>query len=294
MICSNPPTGYELTLDQAKKEADWLIEKRCTGVILSGGEPTLYPHLPELIRYCKACGLFPRIITNGQKTCDEQYLSLLKESGLQHLHLSIYSCRPEVQAKLTGNAQAFANIEKSLTNIVRLGGMTVDVNIVINKYNAGHLLETVSWIVEHYGFVPHCVFNNLDPCMNRVAEHPDVVPRLNDFELELHRALQFLAAHGKTFRVERVPLCYLTDFEHVSTETRKIVLNEQRTIYFLDDRGEVEQEDWYYKKGDACRTCRLNKICAGLYALGQGYDEGELYPVFIDPAGIIEKIKGAS
>ena len=126
--------------------------------------------------------------------------------------------------------------------------------------------------------------------MTRASENPDVIPILNDFELELHTTLCVLGKHEKTFRVERVPLCYMTDFEYASTETRKIIKNETRTTYFLDQRGEFLQDKWYYKKGECCQACSLNHICAGLYAMGKGFDEDELYPVFIDPADIIKKV----
>lgn len=290
VICSNPPTGYKLEFDEAKKEVDALAAQKCPGVILTGGEPTLYSPLPELIKYCLKKRVPPRIITNGQKIADMEYLKLLKKAGLQHLHLSVYSCVDEIQSKITKNKNSFKNIKKALENLQELGGITTNVNIVINRYNADHLSKIVVWLNDRYDFINHFVFNNLDSYMNRVAENPDVIPRLNDFELELHTALCVLAKHKKTFRVERVPLCYLTDFEHISTETRKIVKNERRTIYFLDRRGEFLQDEWYSKKGKCCPACSLNHICAGLDALGQGFDEGELYPVFIDPANIIKRV----
>ncbi len=292
IICSNPPTGCRLEFDQAKKEVEALVKRKCDGVILTGGEPTLYPQLPDLIRYCLAQGVFPRIITNGQKIADMEYLKLLKDAGLRHLHLSVYSCRPEIQEKITKHKGSFDNLERSLNNLNVLGDITVNVNTVINAYNADHLSKTVRWLLEHYPFINHFVFNNLDPLMNRAAENPDVIPRLNDFELELHEALSLLQRNGKTFRVESVPLCYLTDFEDASTETRKIVKQENRTTYFLDQRGEFSQDHWYYKKGACCSICSLNTICAGLYAMGQGFEEKELYPVFIDPENIIKKIQG--
>lgn len=290
IICSNPPTGYRLELEQAKERVDALAARQCDDVFLTGGEPTLYSPLPELIRYCLKKGVFPRVITNGQRIADTGYLKLLKEAGLRHLHLSVYSCYDEIQSKITKNKNSLKNIKKAFENLREIGGITADVNIVINKYNADHLSKIVTWLIDKYNFINHFVFNNLDPYMNRASENPDVIPRLNDFELELHTTLCILKKHKKTFRVERVPLCYLTDFEHVSTETRKIVKNEKRIIYFLDQRGEFSQEKWYSKKGKCCQVCSLNKICAGLYAMGKDFDESELYPVFISPAEIVKKI----
>jgi MoaA/NifB/PqqE/SkfB family radical SAM enzyme len=98
IICSNPPTNYHLEFDRAKEKIDALAAKQCPGVIMTGGEPTLYSSLPQLIKYCLGKKVFPRIITNGQKIADIEYLKLLKESGLRHLHLSVYSCYDEIQS----------------------------------------------------------------------------------------------------------------------------------------------------------------------------------------------------
>jgi len=291
IICSNPENKKTLGLVEAKREIDSLKKQGYESVILTGGEPTLYEKLPELIRYAAKKGIFPRIVTNGQKTANMAYLESLKKSGLKHIHLSVYSGRNKVQTELSRNKKSLQNIKKTLDNLAKIEGITVDINTAINKFNADHLSETAAWIVDRYPLVNHFVFNNLDPFMNRVAENPEVVPTINDFELELHKTLELLAAAGKTFRVERVPLCYMADFEHVSTETRKIVKKEGRTVYFLDDRGKLDQKDWFYKKGDCCSLCSLKQICAGLYTRGGFYKESELHPVFIDPAEIVKKIK---
>ncbi len=41
-------------------------EKGCTGIVVSGGEPTLYPHLRELLSYAKGLGLQTVLSTHGR------------------------------------------------------------------------------------------------------------------------------------------------------------------------------------------------------------------------------------
>ncbi len=54
------------------------------------------------------------------------------------------------------------------------------------------------------------MWNNLDPSMGRAeVNQADFTPRLADFERSLHRALSFLEKTGRSYRVERVPLCYM-------------------------------------------------------------------------------------
>jgi MoaA/NifB/PqqE/SkfB family radical SAM enzyme len=216
----------------------------------------------------------------------------LKNAGLQKLHLSVYSYRKDVQAAISKKDDSLVNILKTLNNLKKLKSIAVDINIAISKLNADHLAKTVAWLVKEYPFVQHFVFNNLDPFMNRASENAQqVVPRLHDFELELHRALKILTEKQKTFRVERVPLCYLAGFEFACTETRKIIKQESRTVYYLDQKGKSTQNEWKSEKTQACGSCSLNDICAGLYGRGNYYASVELSPVFINKEAIIKKIK---
>src|SRR5262249_39983848 len=130
----------------------------------------------------------------------------------------------------------------------------------------------------------------LDPSMGRAETNRDTAHRLRDFEVSLNRAMLFLASSGRTFRVERVPLCFMVEFAHCSTETRKIVKGEERIVHFLDDKGTVRQTDFRHPKADACKACSLDAICGGLFELGEWYDLAELAPVFVPKERIVRRI----
>lgn len=290
-FCSNPETDYVLTLTQAKGLVDDFIARKYDGIILTGGEPTLYPELEEIIRYSISRGIHTRMITNGQKCADPAFTARLKAAGLSHVHVSVHTCKPELQAFLTEVPESLSNIEKALDNFVSLG-FTVDINITIQAYNCDHLDAIVMWLVERWPSIRHFVFNTLDPTSDRVAEHPDTIPKLHKIELSLHRALRFLLRSGRTFRVERLPLCYMVEFAWASTETRKIVKEEERIVHFLDPKGMVRQTSFNHGKAECCAVCTLEPICAGLFEMGRFYDPSELYPVFVPKEPIIRRILG--
>lgn len=289
LFCSNPDNERTISLVDARKQLDCLVENGYFGVILTGGEPTLHPDLPAIVNLARDSGLHVRMITNGQKTAEAGVLEKLVEAGLQHLHVSVHSARPDVQAYLTSNEDSWRNIERTLE---LLGGLelTCDVNTVMCAQNADHLDETVRAIVTRFPFVRHFVWNNIDPNMNRVAENPHTVAKLADIELSLARAVNFLEETGRTYRIERLPLCYMAEFAHASTETRKIVKHEERTVHFLDEKGHVRQTEFFHQKSETCSHCRLDPICAGLYDLDGAYDPAELYAVFLDPEEVISRI----
>jgi MoaA/NifB/PqqE/SkfB family radical SAM enzyme len=289
IFCSNPELDRETTLADAEVLVDDFVERGYDGIIITGGEPTLFGGLAELITYATEKGLGVRMITNGQKTSDMDYLRSLHDAGLRHVHQSVYTHDPKIQARLTGKADSHAQLAASLDNFGALG-MQVDVNITIQKYNADHLDKVVVWLLERWPFVHHVVFNNLDPTSDRVAENSDVVHKLSDMEPFLFRALSYLERNGRSYRVERVPLCYMTEFAHASTETRKIVKEEERIVHFLDEKGMVRQTEWEHGKADVCEDCSLNSICAGLFEMDNFYMGSELYRLFVAKEPIVRRI----
>jgi len=292
LFCSNPENGSVLDYKQAKFYIDDFVNKNYQGVIFTGGEPTLNPILSEVIKYAEQKGLEVRIITNGQKTADFEFLKNLIDNGLDLMHVSVQSFDPKIQDYLSQNQGSFKNIIKTLVNARRLN-LPVNINMVINSFNAKSLDKNIQFFLVKFPEINHFVFNNLDPEMNRVEQNKFVVPKLADFRASLKKAFEYLLKFGKSFRAERVPLCYMAEFGEFSTETRKIVKNEERSILFLDNRENPYriQKNFYYKKALACEQCSLKEICAGLYALDTYYDSKELEPQTMDKQIIINKIK---
>lgn len=292
LFCSNPENGLTISWEEARAMIDSFAAERAAGVILTGGEPTLFAELPRLVAYAVSKGLPPRLITNGQRAAKPSYLKSLRDAGLEHMHVSVHSHLPEVQARLTGNPESLKNISQTLRNAGKLG-IRVDINTVINKANAGHLSGLVRSLTAAHPFLRHFVWNNMDPLMTRDDRGADLIPRLCDFEVELHRAMTYLHSTGRTFRVERVPLCFMSDFPHRSTETRKLVKQEARSIYFLDEKGlRVQGKNaWTYGKPPRCADCAATSVCAGLYQMDVYYSGKELCPIFVDPQDVARRVR---
>lgn len=279
----------DITLDEARRQILEFVRLRYRGIVLTGGEPTLLESLPKIIEYAVQKRLDVRIITNGQRLSDVRLLNKLYRAGLRSIHFSVHTTRAELQVFLTGKEDSLKNLLLSIENAGRLEMMTM-INIVINKYNSDHLDEIVRTLTDRFPFIRHFIFNNIDPTMNRVAENPDTVARLIDFELSLHNALKYLSEHGYSFRVERIPLCYMAEFAEFSTETRKIIKGEERIVNFLDKKGQIVQGRFYHSKADVCKVCTYRSICAGLYEMDTYYSSKELYPLFLNPQTVIRRV----
>lgn len=58
-------------------------------VIFTGGEPTLRPDLPELIRYAEELGQVTGLLSNGDRLTDPQHMHDVLYSGLDHIMLTL-------------------------------------------------------------------------------------------------------------------------------------------------------------------------------------------------------------
>lgn len=106
-------------------------------VSFAGGEPTLCPWLPELVRTAKAHGLTTMLVTNGSRLGPELLGRLA--GHLDWVALSIDSERPETHAKLgrAVNGKALAREDYlRMADLLRGAGVRLKVNTVVTSLNA--------------------------------------------------------------------------------------------------------------------------------------------------------------
>ena len=220
-FCSNPSNGKNITYERGVKIIDDFVKRKYEGVIFTGGEPTLSPDLPRWIAYAKNVGMSARIISNGMMCSNYPYIERLAQAGLELVHFSVYSYNPKIHDFLTDTPGSWQKLMLAIQNALKLG-IRVQINMVINHYNENHLDLTVKFLVKQFPEIRHFIWNNLDPVMMQKTETAlSTLPSFEAFEIPLRRAMTHLESVGRTFRVERVPLCYMRWFEHFSTETRR-------------------------------------------------------------------------
>lgn len=293
-FCSNPSNWENISYERGIELLDDLKKRGYDGVIFTGGEPTLSPDLPKFIEYSKSIWLHARMISNGMMCSNEKFVKKLADSGLELVHFSVYSCYDKVHDFLTATPWSFTKLMKSITFALKYG-IRVQINTVINHYNETHLDKTAKFLVKYFPQIRHFVWNNLDPeMMRKTATAWSTLPNFDNFKPSLNEALRFLHNSWRTFRVEKMPLCYIRGFEWASTETRKIVKDEERIVHFLDFRETIHETQWGHEKLEKCKKCDLNSICSGVYEWKKYYNYVDVYPQKLDlqeKQKIIELIK---
>lgn len=273
-FCSNPSNGNNISYEKWIELIDDFIKREYSWIIFTWGEPTLSPDLSKWIAYSTSQNMDCRIISNGMMCSSYDYVKKLKDAGLSLVHFSLYSYIPEVHDFLTDTPGSYKKLLKSIQNAWKLWIRT-QLNCVINRYNENHLDKTVKFIVKNFPQISHFVWNNLDPLMMRKTEVAlSTLPHFDIASQSLTKAMKFLEENGRTFRVERLPLCFMRGYEWASTETRKIVKDEERIVHFLDSRETIRQtwDYWLHDKSEECLHCDLNSICSWVYEKEKYYN----------------------
>lgn len=127
-----PDARSVIALDQAKALLEALEVAGTEKLTFVGGEPTLHPHLAELVRHAADIGLVTCVVTNGArlpKLLDDT------QGALHWVGLSLDSGREDIQAQLGRGAgdhirQSFAHADE-----LHRRGLRVKLNTVVTALN---------------------------------------------------------------------------------------------------------------------------------------------------------------
>lgn len=279
-FCSNPSNWNNITYERWVELIDDFKERWYHWIIFTGGEPTLSKDLPKWIKYALSVGMSNRIISNGMLCSNYDYTKRLSDAGLELIHFSVFSLHAKVHDFLTDTPGSWDRLMKSITHALNLW-IRVQINTVMNHYNQWHLDKTVKFLTKHFPPIQHFVWNNLDPLMMRKTDTAmSTLPDFWAFSPSLREAMRYLESTGRTFRAEKVPLCFIEWYEWSSTETRKIVKEEERIVHFLDNREMIRQtaDNWEHTKLEWCKSCDWNDICTWIYEYDEYYNYIEVHP----------------
>jgi radical SAM protein with 4Fe4S-binding SPASM domain len=124
---------------------DKLAEIGVPHVIFTGGEPTLIPALPHLIRYADSLGLIAGMNTNGRRLAQPDFVQELVEAGLNHVQVTLESCYPRVHDEMVNAPGAFRETVQGIKSAIA-GGLHTITNTTVTMENQDHVLNTVSYL----------------------------------------------------------------------------------------------------------------------------------------------------
>jgi len=224
------------------------------GISLTGGEPTLHPELPRLIRKCRELGfLRTGMISNGFLLRPE-LIETLNKSGLQEMQISIDG----VHANET-TQKVLANLKKRLQALQDHARFEVTVSGVIGACPPEEAEEVVS-VAREMGFTPrvllvHDKSGRLRLSREEIKVFERVVKKLPRTWKEFSRYRQRLVRDGVSpFKCRAGSrYLYVDEFGKVNwcSQTRT-VWSKALMDYTLDDLREQ-----FYKHKSCNVTCTI-------------------------------------
>ncbi|UYN89656.1 MAG: radical SAM protein [Anaerolineales bacterium] len=123
---------------------DRLAELGVPHLILTGGEATLHPDLPQVIRYADQLGMVVGLNTNGRHIAHNEYMQQLAEAGLNHVQFTLDSNRPDVHNAMMG-AKAWHQTVQGIENAIA-SRVHVITNTTLMRANMGHVEEIIEFL----------------------------------------------------------------------------------------------------------------------------------------------------
>lgn len=121
-FCYAKKTGYIendiIKYEDIKKIVDFCNEAKIKFVVLTGGEPTLYPRIIEVIKYIKSRenNMLATIVTNGMQLAEFHFCKDLIDNGLDYIDISLKGKDNEECLKVVGR-DCFSQQLKAIHNL---------------------------------------------------------------------------------------------------------------------------------------------------------------------------------
>ncbi len=117
-----------------------------SGVVITGGEPTIYPDLPEFIKKVKNMGYLVKLDTNG--TNPQMVEKLIKERLIDYIAMDIKApLENEKYNKATGVKTNLNNIKKSI-ELIKNSGLDYEfrTTVVPTIHTKEDIIDIVQWV----------------------------------------------------------------------------------------------------------------------------------------------------
>ena len=110
-------TKDEMSIEMAKEFVDILHSLKVQTIIIIGGEPTLWPHLAELNRYCRKRNIKTSLVTNAARFGDDCYWERYLQNPCDLVGISIKGGTPQQLLKIA-RVRNFETVKKGILRAI--------------------------------------------------------------------------------------------------------------------------------------------------------------------------------
>lgn len=171
-------SGGLLTAEQWLSIAREAVEQGMLFLLLTGGEPFLYPGFRELYENLQKMGLMISINSNGT-LLDRPTVTWLSKNSPLRVNVTIYGASRESYASLCGSADAFDRVKEGIS-LLREAHIPVRLNVSLTPQN-GHEFEAIYLLSKEWG-VPLVAATYMFPPARRPSFRAGIANRLTPQE----------------------------------------------------------------------------------------------------------------
>jgi len=143
---SNEYTKGTISLDWAKHIVSLWADGNLRNIRFSGGEPTLFNDLDELVSYTKSRGV-ERIAISTNGSADFSLYKELVDAGVDDFSISLDACCSSTGDTMAGGKSG--SWKTVVSNIAEISKLTyVTVGVVLTDYNFDELVKTIEYATE--------------------------------------------------------------------------------------------------------------------------------------------------
>ena len=174
-------------------------------VLLTGGEPTLRPDLPRLVReLAERDGVRAGLITDGLALAAPKVAGMLRDLGLGIVRIRLACAHPDAHEWLFGQPGTFKRVVRAIKAVTD-AGLRLEFDVPVTRPTRPFLPETVEF-ASRVG--ASRVFLRRVSARGITREHDvTVVDRLGLLQADVERAVQRGARDGLELAVEGFPRC---------------------------------------------------------------------------------------
>ncbi len=259
---SDQPSTLELQTDDVIARIGEAKAMGATGVLLSGGEPTIRKDLPQLAEECLRNGLEFGLITNGRMLSYRPLLKRLLRRGLRYVYMSLHG-PSHIHDAITKAPGSFDQSWQAVRLLAGIEGLELTVNTVMVQQNLDHLHE-ISRLLLPLPSV-NIKYTYVEPKGSALTD-PKVVPSPTAARHALAAILDAAEAAGvplSRFGVDGLPHCLDSRFGD---------LQDDMFSHDICALREVDEEHFFpidyanMHKPAKCRGCLIGDSCRGSWS----------------------------
>lgn len=287
--CAESDRYPEIKLDDLKKIVSDALPLGLKNIVLSGGEPFVYPYLLDTVKFFHEYGILTSIYTCGVvkntmgkfNSINENTFLTLKEQNLRNVIFSLHGSKPAIQDKIANIKGSFDLVMQSLKNALH-AGVHVELHVVPMRINLRDL-ENILLLAEDNGihyvsflrFVPQgrgdlAMEPTKEEYLTLKEKYEKWKEKFNNIHIRFGTPYNCLTFDGKRCTAGQNKILINAYGEYFPCEAFKFMRGHRPTIYNTTIK-EIWEKDvllnelrkLHTKDISICNSCTFNSQCRG-------------------------------